>query len=83
MDAAQTEHRAREADLLARNELLNEAFETIEQRAYEEILRLPMWARALKYRALVERIKAIRDVRQHLQTVIKRGDKPAARPRVV
>jgi len=61
--------RAREVRYLAANPLLIDVFEKIERDAYEELLSMPGWQRILrpaKQRALIERIKVIRDVRSRL-----------------
>jgi len=61
--------RAREIRYLAANPLLVDVFEKIEHDAYEELLSMPGWQRILrpaKQRALIERIKVIRDVRSRL-----------------
>jgi len=66
MDA---ETRAREIRFLAENPLLKDVFADIERDAYEELLRIPgwqMWLRPAKARALIERIKVVRDVRTRL-----------------
>lgn len=61
--------RAREVRYLAANPLLVEVFDKIERDAYEELLSMPGWQRILrpaKQRALIERVKVIRDVRSRL-----------------
>lgn len=69
MDA---EARAREIRFLADNPVLKELFADIERDAYEEMLRIPSWMmilRPAKARALVERIKVIRDVRSRMTSL--------------
>lgn len=71
------ERRASEARRLLNDPLLVEAFEKIEARCYEDLLRLPTW-RAHKQRiALVDRVNTIRQLRTELKAVITTGEQQA------
>jgi hypothetical protein len=68
------ERRASEARRLLAEPLLVEAFDKIERRCMDELLRLPTW-RAHKQRlALVDRINTLRQLRAELNAVIVTGD---------
>lgn len=55
-----------ELEYLANSESLRKVFQSLEQDAYEEFLRLPIWASRKRRDALVQRIQVIRDVQQQI-----------------
>jgi hypothetical protein len=76
------EYRAMKAQQLMDDEVLQDAFATLEQAAYRDALAMSSWHpfANTKRRHLLERIKIIHQLRSELESVIATG-KAAARPR--
>jgi hypothetical protein len=65
--------RANRATQLLEDPLLIEMFAQAEQAAYAELLSARGWGADRKRRALVERINIIREIPDHLRTVVALG----------
>ena len=78
-DEREITRRASEARRLLDEPLLNEAWERIERRCIEEMLKLPPGANR-KRRLLAERIRVHRDTKAFLQNVITNGEEALRKP---
>lgn len=72
------DRRAIEARRLLDEPLLNEALDRIERDAVNEMLRLPFWSDR-KRRMLADRVRVVRGMRSHLQSIVLTGTEQRSR----
>lgn len=79
------ERAADKANQLLNDPVMKEAFAEVEKQAYEALLKVPDAGEQFDNfrRGCIDRINAIRDVKTHLGTTIKRGQLAAQQPRRV
>jgi hypothetical protein len=73
--------RVAEARRLLDEPLLNEALDSMEAAAIEDMLKVPFWA-ARRMRMAADRVKVVRGMRRHLEKIIVNGElvaRPAKR----
>ncbi|BCH30272.1 hypothetical protein MesoLjLc_22020 [Mesorhizobium sp. L-8-10] len=58
-----------ELEFLVGSEGLKSVFEEIEREAFEELLRLPWWASRKRMAALLERVRATREVQARIRAL--------------
>jgi hypothetical protein len=72
MNAEERQWRALEAERLKNDGTLNLAMEQVERRAIEDVLKCQFWQHR-KRAGLVERVKAVRALRQELLNMVEMG----------